>query len=192
MFLTVVGRYDEAVVEIKRGIELDPVSPIMNSDLGWIFYLSRDYHQSIKYSRKAIELDQNFYLAHWQLGHALIELGEYEEAISECEKTVSLAGDNPSVQIGLGIAYARSGQRGKAAAILNDILLLKEERYVPPAQLATFYSAFGDVNEALICFDEAFRQRDPSLTWTKGDPLLDPIRSDARFKELMKKMGLEE
>jgi Tfp pilus assembly protein PilF len=104
---------------------------------------------------------------------------------------MSLASENPSIKISVAVAYARSGQGEKATAILNEMLHLKEDRYVPPAQLAYVYAALGEIDEAFMWLDQAFRQRDPSMTWIKGDPEFDSLRFDPRFEELMKKLGLE-
>src|SRR2546423_5635012 len=122
IYLTSMGRLDEAFAEIKRAHELEPLSLSINTDYGFLPYLMRQYDRAIDEYRKALELDQNFIYTHWKLGLAYEQKAMYEEAIAEFQKAIALSGGSAQAVVLLGPAYAVSGRRTEALKVLDEFL----------------------------------------------------------------------
>ena len=187
--LAVRGRHTEAVAEIKQAQELDPLSLIINMNVGWVFYLAREYDEAAEQCRKTLELDPNFAPTHWMLGQAFRQKGMYEEAIAEFQKSIELS-DDPVRRAVLGHAYAVAGRRGEAQKVINELKDLSKRRYFPPYYIALIYVGLGDKNQALEWLEKAFAERSANLTVLKAEPMFDPIRSDPRFQDLLRRVGL--
>jgi serine/threonine protein kinase/Tfp pilus assembly protein PilF len=181
-----IGNYQEAIKELRRAQELDPLSAIINMAVGDIFYYSRQYEQAIIELRKTLHMEPNFGPAHYCLGQALLQTGLFEEAVAEFHKSMNVS----SAEAGLGYAYAMSGQTTDA---LRELERLKEQaklRYVSPYQLAIICAGLGDRDQAFLWLDRAYEERDAWLTGIKVDPLLDALRPDPRFNELERRLKL--
>lgn len=188
-YLAAVGRHDEAIVEIKRAQELDPVSLIIHTEVGRHFYYARQHDRAIDELRKAIEMDPNFARAHQYLGRAYEQRGMYEEAVVECQKAWQL--DNtPRTLSFLGYANARSGKTGSAQKILEELKELSKQRYVSPYWIAVVYSGLGDKNGAIEWLEKLYEERSGFLIFMKVEPIFDPLRSDSRFQDLLRRVGL--
>jgi TolB-like protein/Flp pilus assembly protein TadD len=187
-FLTSLGRFDEAIREGERSVQLDPLSLVINTDLGSTLVLARRYDESIAQLRRTLALDPNFAYAHWNLGVPLYLKGDVTGAISEFEKAASLD-DDPLVEGLLGRAYAETGRRDKAEAILQKLKERGEHQYVRTYAYVFVYIGLGDKAKAIECLERAYELSEtPDMGWIKIDPLLDPLRDEPRFREIVAKM----
>jgi tetratricopeptide (TPR) repeat protein len=178
---------DDSLTEIKRALELDPLSLIINTDLGSTYYDARRYDEAIEQLRKTLEMDPNFYSAHMRLGRALAAKGALGAAIGEYQKARAL-NDNPFVLGLLGHAYASSGNKTEALKIVDQLKELSKKRYVPAYSFALVYLGLGDKEEALRWLEKSYQDRGPALGRIKNEPFLDPLRGDPRFEELVTKV----
>ncbi len=185
------GRFDESLAEMKRASELDPLSAGITSDVGIPLMLQTKYEAAKEQARKALELDPNFYFAHWGLGWADIEAGNFIEAIPELEK--ARVTDSPPLFTGwLGYAYAAAGERTKAEALIAELNQMSSRRFVSPFCTAIIYLGLGDKRRAMDGLENAYEARSQQLpNLLKVDRIFDPLRSDPRFIELLKKVGLD-
>ena len=186
--LTVVGDFNTAIAELKRAQQLDPLSLIINADLGVTFFLARRYDEAIAQLRKTIEMDPHFYYAHWNLGQALELKGQLREAVAEYKKAAKL-NDDPLVVALLARAYAKLGQRDEALKRLEELQQAATRRYVPNYAFALVYAALGDNAKAMDWLERAYRDRvGPEVVLIKVDPMLDSLRGDPRFEALVDKI----
>ncbi len=193
IYLTAMGRFDEAIVEIKRAKELDPISLIINTDVGLMFYLKRQYDEAIEQYLKTLEIDSSFSVAHFALGLAYEQKDQFPEAIAEFQKAITLSGGSTIMLAALGHAYAVAGKRAEAEKVFTELKALSKRRYVSPYSIATIYVGLGEKEQAFIWLQKAFEERS---IWQihlhlKVDPRLDSLHSDPRFTALLKKIGLE-
>src|SRR5437762_7719563 len=185
---TVVGNFDTAIAELKRAQQLDPLSLIINADLGVTFFLARRYDEAITQLRKTIEMEPHFYYAHWNLGQALELKGQLREAVAEYKKAAEL-NDDPFVVGLLARAYAKLGQRDEALKRLEELQQAATRRYVPNYTFALVYAALGDNAQAMDCLERAYRDHaGPEVVLIKVDPMLDSLRGDPRFEALADKI----
>jgi TolB-like protein/Tfp pilus assembly protein PilF len=186
--LTALGRFDEAIAEVKRAIALDPLSLVINADLGNSYYRARRYDEAIKQLRKTVDLDPGFYYAHWNLGSALAANGDLAGAIEEYEKARSL-NDDPSMLGLLGNAYAAAGKKSEAIKIRDELEAISKQRYVSDYSFAIVNLGLGYRDEALRRLQRSYQDRaGDSLRFIRVDPLLDPLRRDPRFEALSEKI----
>jgi len=175
---------------MNRANELDPLSAGITNDMGLPLTFQAKYEAAKEQSGKALELDPNFYLAHWALGWSDIEAGEFSAAIPEFEK--ARVTDSPPFVAGwLGYAYAAAGERGKAQATIAELNQMSSRTFVSPFCTAIVYVGIGDRERALNGLEKAYEARSQWLTFLKVDRVFDPLRSDPRFIELLKKLGLD-
>jgi len=186
-YLSVMGRSNEAIAERKRALELEPLSLIINFELGLAFYYHRDYDQAIEQFQKTLELDQNFPTAHNFLPAAYEQKGRYSEAIAEFKKAIPLtAGSEWSIaKAGLGHVYAVTGKKSEARTLLEELKQHSAHEYVPATSLALIYAGLGETDQAFAWLDKAVEQRAFQLQWINLDPRWDSLRSDPRFGDLM-------
>jgi TolB-like protein/DNA-binding winged helix-turn-helix (wHTH) protein/tetratricopeptide (TPR) repeat protein len=185
------GRLDEALEEIKRAQELDPLSRITNNGLGRILYLVRRYDDAILQFRKTIELDPSLALAHWALGTVHQQKGLFKEAVEEFRKAVELSGSAPYYVGVLGGAYAVAGRKSEAVAMLRTLEKQSKHQYVTPHAFAEVYAGLGDKDRAILLYEKAFDERSIWLgqVYFKVDPRFDSWRSDPRFQDLLRRMN---
>jgi tetratricopeptide (TPR) repeat protein len=186
--LGLLGRYDEAIAEMRKAENLDPLSLIINADLAELLLIAHLYDDSIQQSRKTIEMDPNFALAHNQLGLAYLEKRMHDEAIAELQKAVRLSGDSPTCVANLASAYVVSGKGDEAAKLLSDLKTRSKPSYSYSPEIAVIYAALGDKNQAMNWIEIGYEERfNPSVLLRPG---FDPLRSDPRFQELVRRIGL--
>jgi len=182
------ARFDRAIAEEKRAVELDPLSLINNTDLGWSYLYARHYDEAIAQFRKTIEMDSHFYLAHYWLGEGLQLKGQLAEAIAEY-RTAAELNDDPLVLARLGQVYARAGQRDEAQKILARLTEEAKSRYVPGYSFALVLTGLGDKEGAIDALERAYHNREGSDIYTiRVDPLLDDLRGHPRFEALAEKV----
>jgi len=187
-YLVAMGRFDEAIDQARRAQELEPLSFIGNSHLGWILYLAGRNDEAIAHCKRLLDVDPNFFPARRYMGLAYEQKGMYAEAIDQFEQGVKLSG-SPLMLSLLGHAYAASGKKADAQRILAD-LDQQKQRYVSPYTIATIYAGLGDKDQAFKLLEKAFEERDIWLMNLKVDPVLIGLRSDYRFRELLQRIGL--
>jgi serine/threonine-protein kinase len=186
------GRFDEAMLHLKRAEEIDPLSPITKAEIGNLFYFSRQYDRAIDQFQQIIETDPNFAPAHNRLQRAYLAKGMYEEAISEQKKAI--ASDQPEGRwfrtADLGNAYAVAGKRAEAEQVLDKLKELAKQRYVSPNAFAVIYMGLGDKDQAFEWLEKTFEARPDNLYFLKVSPQYDGLRSDPRFTDLLRRMKL--
>jgi tetratricopeptide (TPR) repeat protein len=185
-----MGRFDEALSEMKRALELDPISLEKTAAIGEVLYHQRRYDQAIEQYRRTLEIDANSGFTHWALGRAFLAQGKYSEAIPEFQTAIPLSGDSPDEPAELARAYALSGKRDDAQKILELLKAFPEHKHVAPTVIASIYGALGDKTQAFVFLDKAYRERDFILVMLNVEPMFDPLRSDPRFAELSRRVGL--
>ena len=186
--LALVGRKTEAIAEMRKAQNLDPLSLIINADLAELLVIAHSYDESIQQSRKTIEMDPNFGLAHNQLAQAYLQTGMDDEAITELQKAVQLAGGSPTCQANLARAYATAGKRNEALRLLSDLRKRSNPVYSYASEIATVYAALGDNSRAMTWLEKGYEERfNPGVLLRPG---FDPLRSDARFQDLVRRIGL--
>ena len=191
--LVVMGRLDEALEELKRALQLDPLSLIINTALGTVFSYRREYDQAIQQYHKVLELDPNFSQASLQLGQCYQRKGLLKEAITEYQEVRNLIGDIPDVLGKLGYAYASSGEKAKAIEVLTSLMSLAKQGISLNYDIAFIYYGFGDKEKAFEWLEKAYQAKEGAmgLGYIKAMPEWDRLRSDPRFKSLLKRMNLE-
>ena len=186
--LSLLGRYDEAIVEMRKAENLDPLSLIINADLAELLVLAHSYDESIGQSRKTIEMDPNFALAHNQLAQAYLQKHMYDEAVAELKTAVQLSGGAPAFIANLARAYVASGKQGDAIKLLGDLKKRSNPTYSNAAEIAMIYASLGDTDQAMNWLEKGYEERfNPGVLLRPG---FDPLRSDSRFKELVHRIGL--
>ncbi|HYW74721.1 MAG TPA: tetratricopeptide repeat protein [Pyrinomonadaceae bacterium] len=188
-FLTAMGRFDEALGEMQRAQELEPLSVEKIAAIGELLYYQRRYDQAIVQYRKALEMDSNSGFVHWALGRTFTAQARYNEAIEELKKAIPLSGDSPDEPAELARTYALMARRGEALKIVDE-LKRRTDRKVAPCVMAGIFSALGDEAQAFALLDHAFDERDFILVMLKVDPMFDPLRSQPRFGDLTRRVGL--
>lgn len=188
-YLVAVERFDEAIAEAKRTEELEPLSFVASSHLGWIYYLAGKNDEAIKQCKKILELDPNSFPARRYLGLTYEAKGMYAEAIAEFQTGVKLSG-SPLMLALLGHAYAASGKRAEAQQVLTDLQQLQGQRYVSPYTVAAIYAGLGDKDQAYKWLETAVEIRDIWLMNLKVDPVFAKLRSERKFTDILARIRL--
>jgi len=187
-YLSGVGRPAEALAEMDRALALDPLSRVIATTRGSLLCQNRRYDDGIAQLRRTVDLHPDFPAAHLQLGRCYLVKGMQAEAVAELETGSRISGDPYGH---LAYAYAASGRRDRALQVVREITERSRREYVQPYGRAVAYVGLDDKTQALTWLERAADARDPVLTWfLLTDPLLDPVRSDPRFKRLLTRMGL--
>ena len=193
-YLSTMARHQEALAEIKRAQELDPLSLIINAVVGDTYLKARLYDQAIEQLNKTIEMDKNFVSAHRYLANAFIEKGMYKEAIAELQKTTTLATGNSALADqrakNLNEAFASGGPQGFWKRQLQFLREDAEKGSVSPYSIASLYARLGDKEQALVWLEKAYHDHDAYVVYLKIDPQFDNFRSDPRIVGLMQRIGL--
>ncbi len=184
-------RIDEALAEINRAQELDPLSLSISSSRGFILENARRYEEAIEQLRRVIAIDPNHYQANWTLGLTYLANGQIDQAIATSEKAVAVSGRAPAALGVLGLAYGVAGRKREANQILNELLQLQKQRYVTPMALSYVYIGLGNKDQAFAWLEKGYQERANHIAFFKVSPTVDPLRSDPRFIDLLRRTGLE-
>jgi len=188
-YLVAVERFDEAIAEAKRTEELEPLSFVASSHLGWIYYLAGQNDKAIEQCRKILERDPSSFPARRYLGLAYEAKGMYSEAIAEFQTGVKLSG-SPLMLALLGHAYAVSGKTAEAKQVLSDLQQLQGQRYVSPYTVAAIHAGLGDQDQAFKWLETAVEERDIWLMNLKVDPVFAKLRSQRKFTDILARIRL--
>jgi tetratricopeptide (TPR) repeat protein len=186
--LAAMGRHDEALTQVRRAQELDPLSLQINTVAGRILYFDRQFHDSIDAYRKVIDLDPRYARAHTRLGISYAATGAFEDAVREFEESQRLSFLDPYLAGHLGHALALSGNADKARSMFED-LTQRSGEYVHASSAALILLGLGKFEEALEWLAKAYQTRCSDMVYAKTEPLLDPLRSDPRFDALLARFG---
>lgn len=192
MFLYAMLRFEEAVVEAGRAQRVDPASPRVNTWAGAAYYFGGRVEDAMASWQKALELDPSYMDASLVLARTHVTEGRYQHAIAELQKAISLNQKQTLIMGALAHAYARAGRPEEALQLVNELRQIEaEERtYVPPFGLIWAHAGLGEKDEAFAILEKSFEEKRDRMVWLNIDPLLDPLRSDPRFKDLVRRVGL--
>jgi tetratricopeptide (TPR) repeat protein len=189
--LTSQGRFEEGFEEMRLAQELEPLSLIINRDVGRHYYFLRQYDQAIEQCLKTLEMDHSFFLAHFYLIPAYEQKRMFEEAINELQKAIELSRGSAAMTALLGHVYAVSGRRDKALKVIKELKERSKREYVPSFYFVLVYLGLDEKDQAFKWLERAYRERSTHLVWLKVDPIFDGLRSDLRFTELIRRIGLQ-
>ena len=189
-YLDATGRLDDAVAAMKEALKLDPLNAVIESDLGLAYYYARRFDLAAEHQRKAIEFSPAFPSAYGVLGMALVQQGKRTEAVDLMKKAVEAGDGAPQFVAMLGYAYAAAGKRAEAEETLRRLDELSGTRFVNPLDVAQVHAALGDKDRAFQWLSRAVEERSGWLIQIKVEPIYDPIRSDPRFADIVKQVGL--
>jgi serine/threonine protein kinase/tetratricopeptide (TPR) repeat protein len=188
-FLSNTGRLDDGMRETKRAKDLDPLSLIINTKLGWQFYLSSQDDQAVEQLRKVLEIDQKFAPARRILEGVYSQMGKQKEAVAERERFVSLLG-SPELAASIEEDFSKSGYNGVLQSWLDGLTEISKHGYVSSYDIAQIYARMGEREKTVIWLEKAYDEHDSGLVSLGVDPLFKSVRSDARFHSLLKRLGL--
>jgi len=190
LYLGALGRPEEGLTEAKRALDLDPVSPAINHYVVVQLYLARRFDEAIEQCRKTLELDPSFTAVHGTLAEVYSAKGMYREALAEYEEYSALSGGSPRSTAFVGYAHARLGQRSQAFRVLEQLRAASKQKYVPALSFAIVYVGLGEKEQAFLWLEKAYDERTNSLAYLKVQATWDPLRSDPRFADLVRRIGL--
>jgi serine/threonine-protein kinase len=191
-YLIVAGRPKDSLAESNRAFELDPLSPIMSVHLGWLYYYLHDYERALNQLNKTLELDPNYGLAYWYIGLVKEQQGAFTEALAALKRGDELLKDNLVVKADLAHALAVSGRMADADEALRSLLAVSRTRYVNPFEIGLVHIGLGHSDEAFQWLNRAYEERSDLVVYLRVDPRLDPVRSDPRFQEMVRRMNFPE
>jgi TolB-like protein/DNA-binding winged helix-turn-helix (wHTH) protein/Flp pilus assembly protein TadD len=187
--LLVMGQSSEGIFEMRRAESLDPLSLIISADLAEALCIAHLYDQSVQQSKRTLDMDPNFAVAHYQLGQALAQKHLHNEAIAELQRAIELSGHSGAFDSNLAYVYAASGRKVEAKNIIKDLEARPDKNPSIDANIALVYVGLGDHDQAMIWLNKAYEARfNPSILLRPG---FDPLRSDARFVDLRRRLGLQ-
>ena len=189
-YLMAMGRFDEAWKEVNRAHELDPLSVTISTDIGFNHFYRRNYDEAINQLRTTLSVNPKFPLAHLWLGRAYQQKKMYAEAIDEFNKTDAALPGWVVTIAGMGNTYGEWGRRAEAEQVLTRLDEVAHAKYVTPYGIALVYAGLGDKNRAFVWLNKAVAGRSHWLVWLNRDPRWDQLRSDPRFADLKKRVGL--
>jgi TolB-like protein/DNA-binding winged helix-turn-helix (wHTH) protein/Tfp pilus assembly protein PilF len=186
--LIVMGRNSEGIAELRKAESLDPLSLIISADLADALCIAHLYDESVQQSRKTLEMDPNFAIAHYQLGQAFEQKRMLDDAVGEFKRAIELSRGDDTFEANLAYAYATSGRKEKATKIVKDLEDRQSQHSSTDASIALVYLGLGDTDQAIIWLNKAYQARfNPSILVR---PAFDSLRSDARFQDLLHRIGL--
>jgi len=191
VLLSILTRYDEAVAEGQRAVDLDPLSLIINTNLAVFFYFAARYDEARRQIDKTFEIDPNFWVSHLVNGKLHVEKHDYPQAIDAFAKARDFSGGNSESISMTGYTWALAGEHAKAENVLDELKCLSAQRHVPANSMAVIHAALGDNDGAFDWLEKAYRERDVRLSFLKADPKWDLLRTDPRFGDMLRLIGLE-
>lgn len=188
--LNATGRIDEGIKMVNRALEADPLSALLSDDLGQTYYLARRYDEALDQYRKTLDLEPNRSGAFAGIAMVYQQKGMHDEAIKFYEKAIAGSGRAPNALVVLAYAYATSGRKGEATKIADELAASGRQQYVSPFDLAILYTGLGDKDRAIEQLNKALEDRAGWIIYLKVEPFFDPLRSDPRFDDLVRRLNL--
>jgi serine/threonine protein kinase/tetratricopeptide (TPR) repeat protein len=185
-----MGRHAEAITRMKKSLELDPLSLIINAAIGWAYYHARQYDQAVEQLLRTVELDPNYPVTYWILGLLYRKTARSDLAISAGQKGVNLSGGSPLMRAALAQSYAEAGSPKDARQILDDLTKLGQDKYVAPHFFAGIHIGLGEDERALAYLEKSYAEHCHWLIYLHIDPSMDRLRGDPRFQDLLRRVGL--
>jgi TolB-like protein/Tfp pilus assembly protein PilF len=189
-YLMAMGRADEAIATARNAQEMDPVNPLLSASLGMILYLARRYDESVAELCRALEVDPGHFLLHFRLGLVYLQKGMLQ-AVDEMGRAVELSGRSTETLIGLAEAHGAVGDKATMKTIMKELVQHSEERYFSPYDVARAYGSLKDEEQTFFWLEKAYDEHNPDLIELKMEPSFDSVRSDARFVQLLRRVGFE-
>ncbi len=189
-YLKATGQHEAAIKACQRAQELDPLSMFATLSLGWAYYFARDYDRALIQARKVLDMDANFGFAHWHAGKTYLQKGMFTEAVASLRQALNLIGGTPPFISFLGHAYARAGKQREARQMLTQLQRLSKKQYVSSYFLAIIHLGLGEMDEAFTWLEQAYEERSGFLAFLGVEPMLDDLRGDARFGNLLRRIGI--
>jgi DNA-binding winged helix-turn-helix (wHTH) protein len=191
-YLTAVGSFDRGIDAIRMAHQLDPLSLVISTDVGEIYYLARRYDEAVAHLSRALEMDRNFVRAHETLGLVYVQKGMYAAAIKEFQEAATLSRGMTESQAGyLGHAYGLSGDRKKAQKLLADMKRLSKKSHVSSYYILLIYVGIGETERAVEWLQCAYDERPGWLVYMNVEPMFDTLRSNPRFAQLSSRIGIQ-
>jgi TolB-like protein/Tfp pilus assembly protein PilF len=185
------GRVGEAIARMYRARDLDPLSPHMNQNVGWMLHYARQFDEEIVQYNRALELDPNFLFARRRLAEAYSAKGMHGEAIAENEKVIALMDRSPTSLGALGSVYALAGRKAEARMILDELLEMKKRQFVSASIFANLYNDLGERKTAFEYLEKAYRERSYAMVFLKVTTDFDEaFRKDPRFLDVLRRLGV--
>jgi len=189
LFMT-LGRPDDSIIESRRALELNPLDPLLKVHMGWHYMMTRQYDRAITQLNSVLEADPNHFQALLHIGWTYTYRGLHAEAIAKLEARHRLSPDNAQALAALAAAYAAGGRAPEARAILEQLEGALPQRYVSACDIAAVYAALQESDVALQWLEKAFAERSPRMVELGVEPIFDPLRTDPRFVDLVRRVGL--
>jgi len=187
--LAMLGEFGKAEQQMDMALKLDPLSFLLNTHKGWIYYFSRRYEDAVSQLHYAIQLKDNFELSHYFLGLAFLQMDRLEDAVREFGEARELSGNHPAPCAGLGYAYGRLGRNSEVHRFRDELENLAAHRHVSPYFHAWLHLGLGDEQAALTQLEKSYEQRCGWMAHLKVDPVMDPLRSNPLFQKLLLRVG---
>jgi TolB-like protein/DNA-binding winged helix-turn-helix (wHTH) protein/Flp pilus assembly protein TadD len=188
--LSIQGRHDEALVEAKRALELDPLNLMIGTWVGLRYYLAHRYDGATAQSQNTVDLDPTFAAAHLILGESYVQQGKHREGLDELQKAAGLSGDSPLYMAQAGVSLALAGEKKEALRVIRKLQDISGKRYVSPYGVAQIYATLNDKEQTYKWLESAYRDRAVWMSYLAVDPVFDSIRSEERFQDLLRRVGL--
>jgi TolB-like protein/DNA-binding winged helix-turn-helix (wHTH) protein/Flp pilus assembly protein TadD len=189
-YLSIKRRHDEALAEASRALELDPLNLMINTWVALRYYQAHNYSRAIEQARNSVDLDSNFAAAHLLLGEGYVQAGLHSEGVSELKRAASLSGGSPLYTAQVAVALAAAGRKREALRIAHELETISSKRYVSPYGLAQIYAALNSEEDTFKWLQAAYGDRAVWMEYLAVDPVFDRYRSDHRFQELLRRIGL--
>ena len=190
-FLVIRERFDEGIAEVDKGRDLDPLSLEAVFNVAPCYYFARRYDQAIDSAEKTIEVAPDFWLPYLIAGRAHEQKREWSAAIAKYQKALAIEKQAPEALMDLGRANGLSGRRSEAERILRELKSQTRTAYVSPFHIAMVHVGLGDKEQAFAALEQAYEARTWYMTWLKVAPEFDSLRSDPRFANLVRRVGLQ-
>lgn len=184
-YLLLFNRIDDAAAEMKKAVEIDPIDPLCQGYLAWLYLSIGRFEDALSEARKTLQLDPNYTMAYYVMGSAYSELGMHFEAIEMHKKGISIS---PGYESGLGVAYARAGQKDNALEVAAGMAKNLDKWYA--WGLAEVYAALGDNDKTFYYLEEAYKLRQDFMPWIKTLSSFRPLFNDPRFRKIVEKLKL--
>ena len=189
-YLSSLGRSEEALAVAKRAVDRDPASPAVSHSLAVQLYLARQFDQAIEQAHNTLEMDARFAISYQVLGEVYLSKGTYREALLALEQFSALSRSSATSRALLAYSHARLGEHSAALRIIEELTAASKHSLVPALLFALIYAALDDQDQAFSWLEKAYEERFYRLAYLKVEALWDPLRSDSRFADLLRRAGI--